>query len=107
MTEPSRQSGWPLWGAAWRLGLLAAVAAFWMLPEAWLDSARHFGGKFLVVFPVANLGGWVAPLLAVIEVFRLLRKNRASERRFNSWFVFRAIWAGLVLCHLLVLLFQM
>ena len=106
MTEPQQDPAWPVWGTAWRIGLLVAVAGLWMMPESWLDSAWHFGGKFLLVFSVANLGGWVAPLLAIIEVFRLFQVRR-SGGRYGSWVVFRAIWAGLVLCHLLVLLFQL
>lgn len=106
MTETQQQPAWPIWGTVWRLGLLVAAAMLWMMPEAWLDSAWHFGGRFLVVFTVANLGAWVAPLLAVIEVFRLFRL-RASGGRYASWVVFRAVWAGLVLCHLLVLLLQL
>jgi len=94
-------SGPTCWGIAWRLGLLAAVAGVWLLPESWLDSSWHYGEKFVIVFLVANLGLWVAPGAAIVDAIRLVPEWR--QRGADLWRMFRAAWAGAILCHLLIL----
>jgi hypothetical protein len=97
---PSGPTGW---GITWRLGLLAAVVGVWLMPESWLDSSWHYGEKFVIVFLVANLGLWVAPGAAIVDVIRLVPEWR--HRGADHWRMFRAVWAGAILCHLLILVY--